>query len=306
MQDHAARPQVTQLEDRFTPAQALPRATLDPAGLLSVVGTAHADIVRVRRDGTQIVVVLGRGSEQRFDARQVQRIAFRGGAGNDSFTNETAVACCLDGGAGHDTLHGGTAADVLLGGTGNDVLHGDGGDDFLAGGPGRVARNLLIGEDGIDDFLSVSRRDVIDPGPQTPPEPPPVPFTVDQVTQDVLGLTNAFRARYGLRTLRLDARLTQAAQAHAENMARQGVMAHELDGKTPVQRAAAVRYTSRYVGENLARVPRHLVPATESVTGWENSPGHRDNLLDGKFRWMGVGVARGADGWVYVAQLFGA
>lgn len=301
------RLQVTQLEDRLTPARALPRIMLDSTGLLSIVGSARSDIVRVWRDGSQVVVTQSgrRGGEQRFQAAGVRRIEFRGGAGNDAFVNETALASTLDGGAGRDTLRGGAAADVLLGGAGNDILHGGGGDDFLVGGPGRVARNLLVGEDGIDGFLSVSRRDVIDLGPQTVPEPPAVAFTIAQVTQDVLGLTNAFRAGYGLGALRLEARLTRAAQAHAENMARQGVMAHDLDGKSPGQRATAARYWSRYVGENLAMIPKHLAPGPEAVTGWENSPSHRDNMLDAHYRWLGVGVARGADGYVYVVQMFG-
>src|SRR5262245_46889737 len=159
------RPQVTQLETRLTPAQAMPRVMLDSAGLLSVAGTAHTDLVRVWRDGSQVVVTLGRqGTEQRFAAAQVRRGEVRGGAGTDVCFNETAVAAVLDGGAGNDTLRGGE------------------GDDFLVGGPGRVARNLLLGEGGVDAFWSVSRRDVIDPGPQTPP-PPPVAFTVDQVAQ---------------------------------------------------------------------------------------------------------------------------
>jgi hypothetical protein len=300
------RPQLTQLEDRLTPAHALPRVSLDPSGLLSVVGTAQADLVRVWRDGAQVVVTLGgRRGERRFDAAGVRRIEFRGGAGNDAFFNETALASALDGGAGNDVLYGGSATDVLFGGSGNDLLRGGAGDDYLSGGPGPLARNRLLGEDGVDGFLSVSRRDVIDPGPQTPPQPPEVPFTLDQVTRDVLRLTNEFRTRYRLVALRIDARLSRAAQAHAENMARQGVMDHNLDGITPGQRATAARYWSTYVGENLAMIPTHLPPASEAVVGWENSPSHRDNMLDGKYRWLGVGVARGADGYVYVVQMFG-
>jgi hypothetical protein len=52
---------------------------------------------------------------------------------------------------------------------------------------------------------------VIDPGPQTAPEPPAVAFTVEQVTQDVLRMTNAFRTRYRLVALRL-VRLTRQRQ----------------------------------------------------------------------------------------------
>src|SRR5262245_54625816 len=98
----AARPQVTQLEDRLTPAALLPRVSLDAAGLLAVVGTARSDVVRISREARQFVVRVGGWSlgEWRFDAALVRRVEFHGGAGNDTFFNDTAVAAIEDGGAG--------------------------------------------------------------------------------------------------------------------------------------------------------------------------------------------------------------
>src|SRR5262245_16548142 len=94
-----ARPQVIPLEDRLTPTQAIPRVMLDSAGLLSIAGTARPDLVRVWRDGSQVVVNLSgrQGGEQRFDAAQVLRTEFHGGAGNDAFFNETATTSLLGG-----------------------------------------------------------------------------------------------------------------------------------------------------------------------------------------------------------------
>jgi hypothetical protein len=63
---------------------------------------------------------------------------------------------------------------------------------------------------------------------------------------------------------------------------------------------------ARKSGENLARfrgTPEATL-AQDAVTGWMNSPGHRANLLDGGFTHIGIGVARGPNGEVYITQNF--
>jgi large repetitive protein len=58
-----------------------------------------------------------------------------GGDGNDTLNaSAMAVGVVLVGGAGADTLTGGTANDILMGGLGADVLHGGNGEDVLIGG----------------------------------------------------------------------------------------------------------------------------------------------------------------------------
>jgi uncharacterized protein YkwD len=59
---------------------------------------------------------------------------------------------------------------------------------------------------------------------------------------------------------------------------------------------------SRYVGprsawslaENIAWGTGSLATPAQIVRGWMNSPGHRANILNGRFRDIGVGVALGA------------
>ena len=58
-----------------------------------------------------------------------------GGAGDDSLTGGTK-ADLLVGNAGDDSLNGGEGADVLLGGMGDDTLDGGAGNDSLLGGAG--------------------------------------------------------------------------------------------------------------------------------------------------------------------------
>ncbi|MBO3740117.1 CAP domain-containing protein, partial [Actinoplanes flavus] len=45
--------------------------------------------------------------------------------------------------------------------------------------------------------------------------------------------------------------------------------------------------------------------ATDVVTGWMNSPGHRANILNCKSKTVGVGVAYATDGTPYYTQDFG-
>ena len=77
------------------------------------------------------------------------RIHLRGGAGNDRLENATAYASRQWGGAGNDTLIGGSAVDELFGELGNDTLYGMGGPDWLEGGDGD---DLLYGGAG-NDYL---------------------------------------------------------------------------------------------------------------------------------------------------------
>jgi hypothetical protein len=97
---------------------------------------------------------------QFFNASQVSRIVYLGGAGDDYFQNLTSVRAAVYGGAGDDALYGGGNADILDGGDGKDVLHGGGGNDSLYGGNGLdfldgAAGNDYLngGKDGVADEL---------------------------------------------------------------------------------------------------------------------------------------------------------
>ena len=128
----------------------------------------------------------------------------------------------------------------------------------------------------------------------------------------VLSLVNEARRgkrRCGLRrlgpapALTASAALQRAARAHAEDMARRGVMEHAGgDGSTPAERATRAGYTWRTVGENVASgqsTPEQV------VAEWLDSPRHCANIMDADYSEMGVAFAASARG-VYWAQVFGA
>jgi uncharacterized protein YkwD len=98
---------------------------------------------------------------------------------------------------------------------------------------------------------------------------------------------NAHRA--GLPALARDARLDRAAQLHAQSMARQGRMAHVLDGRGVAARVCAEGVCRFGVGENIAMGQR---TTGEVMQAWMASPRHRANVR-GQYSRIGVGYSNG-------------
>jgi uncharacterized protein YkwD len=120
----------------------------------------------------------------------------------------------------------------------------------------------------------------------------------------ILDLTNAERKLKDLPPLKPNALLGKVAQAHAENMARQGKMEHKLDGKTPLQRLKAAGYAYNMAFENIGAGDPD-VPLEDLMKAWMDSKGHRDNILTNVCTEIGLGVAKDKNGQVYYTQLFG-
>jgi uncharacterized protein YkwD len=131
------------------------------------------------------------------------------------------------------------------------------------------------------------------PPPSTAPPPtapPPPPSAVDQV----VALANNARAQAGCGPLRVDARITAAAQAHSDDMAANHYFSHDsLDGRSFADRLRAAGYPSPG-GENIAQGQR----TAQSVhNAWMNSSGHRANILNCGFTAIGMGVNQSAWTW---------
>jgi uncharacterized protein YkwD len=119
------------------------------------------------------------------------------------------------------------------------------------------------------------------------------------IVRATLCTINAERGSHGLGPLRLNARLSRAAAAHAGDMERRNYFSHDsLGGGSFVDRIRSTGYLSgarRWtVGENLAwGSGGRSTPLTITET-WMKSPGHRANILSSTFREVGIGVAHGA------------
>ena len=136
----------------------------------------------------------------------------------------------------------------------------------------------------------------------------PAAERVAEMENKIVGLTNSFRKSHRKPALKLNAQLSQAAQQHALNMAAQETMAHELDGKTYLDRVQAAGYTGKMSGENVATAFGKPDNAEVMVKSWKESEPHRENMLGVKYKFteFGVGVAVSATGKYYACQVFGA
>lgn len=112
-------------------------------------------------------------------------------------------------------------------------------------------------------------------------------WAMDAIWQsDILFQVNAARAAHNLAPLQWNARLAEAAAAHAADLQGCRKLAHEgCDGNQLPQRAARAGYAFRRISENLALCP---CDAATVVPLWLNSEGHRRNLLDPNVTEMGA------------------
>jgi uncharacterized protein YkwD len=114
-------------------------------------------------------------------------------------------------------------------------------------------------------------------------------------------LLNAERTQRGLHPLKVNRRLARAATGHAGDMVRRGYFSHDsLSGASFVDRIRRTGYLSGrrawFVGENLAWGSGDRSSPSAIVHGWMNSPGHRANILQRRFRQIGLGLVMGAPG----------
>ena len=145
-------------------------------------------------------------------------------------------------------------------------------------------------------------------------------------------LINEQRQQQGLSSLSTDPALAGIARAHSYDMATMNFFDHvNPDGKDPAARGDAAGYPCRKdygsyythgIAENLFQTNRFSSYTTVNgvitaydwntletiaqtgVTGWMNSPGHRQNILTSTYDREGIGVAFARDDKIYVTENF--
>lgn len=116
----------------------------------------------------------------------------------------------------------------------------------------------------------------------------------------VLNLTNAARRAHGLAPLRAQSCVDGFASSWARYLAGHDAFRHQ--SLWPIIN----RCHRRGAGENIAWGSGYLSPE-RVVDMWMHSPGHRANILNGRFRYLGVDAYRsGSSGRTYVVQDFAA
>lgn len=131
---------------------------------------------------------------------------------------------------------------------------------------------------------------------------------------EVLALVNKARSvgrkcgstTYGAApALKLNSKLSLAAQRHSSDMAKNDYFSHEgRNGSSHADRATAAGYKWSWIGENIAA---GYSTASAAMKGWLASPGHCENVMSRSYKELGVGMAKHSNGryGTYWTQMFG-
>lgn len=123
---------------------------------------------------------------------------------------------------------------------------------------------------------------------------------------EVIRLTNEKRTQAGLSALSENGSLSAAALAKGADMLNKGYWAHFApDGTSPWSFFLQFGYKYRYAGENLAR---DFSNPASAVDAWMASPTHKENILNGNYKEIGIGVVEGSLAGVdttIIVQFFG-
>jgi hypothetical protein len=132
-------------------------------------------------------------------------------------------------------------------------------------------------------------------------------FSTSITASQVVEQTNQQRSALGLPALSMNGQLNNAALAKGNNMCAEQYWAHVSPGGTTPWvfiRNAGYRYS--VAGENLAR---DFSDTGSMVSAWMASPTHRENIVNSKYKEIGVAIVdcmfQGSDTAI-VVQMFGS
>lgn len=103
-------------------------------------------------------------------------------------------------------------------------------------------------------------------------------------------LINAYRKEKGLKPLKLNPELSNAAKAHSRDLAKWDRISHYgSDGSNPWDRVKRAGYNARLAAENVGTGQASI---DEVFRGWKESPGHNKNLLLTDAEHMGIALVQ--------------
>ncbi|HLF26491.1 MAG TPA: CAP domain-containing protein [Anaerolineae bacterium] len=135
---------------------------------------------------------------------------------------------------------------------------------------------------------------------------PPAASAQSEAVFELLNRINALRVASGQAPLELNDQLIAAAQRHSQDMANTGNVSHTgSDGSGIEQRIRDSGYGPTFPawGENI--YGGGLAPVEDAWSFWTHSTVHRNNLLNERYREIGIGVVTSASG-TYFTLTFGA
>lgn len=136
---------------------------------------------------------------------------------------------------------------------------------------------------------------------------PGVLGTTSSITkEEVIRLTNIERQKLSLGAVSENTALDSAAEAKAQNMFAENYWAHfSPSGKDPWGFMKTAGYRFSFAGENLAK---NFSDNQSVVTAWMNSPSHKENMVNTRYKDIGVAVEDGVlngQHTTLVVQMFG-
>lgn len=136
---------------------------------------------------------------------------------------------------------------------------------------------FLLYQSSINFFLAVS--------------PSVLGYASNITPEQVIELTNQKRLENGLSPLTINNVLSEAALRKAGDMFAFNYWAHSSpSGRDPWSFFHEIGYKYLYAGENLAR---DFMNSASVVEAWMNSPTHSDNILNSRYREIGLAVVNG-------------
>jgi uncharacterized protein YkwD len=129
---------------------------------------------------------------------------------------------------------------------------------------------------------------------------------IASVEKEAFDLINKKRADIGLEPLVWSDELAVLAKLHSQDMADQKYFSHRgSDGSMVDDRADKLGIKNwSAIGENIAFERGFDNAANFAVDRWMESPAHKQNLLDKRWKETGMGVAILPDGTFYFTQVF--
>lgn len=124
-------------------------------------------------------------------------------------------------------------------------------------------------------------------------------ISVSAYAQEVLKLVNEKRSANGLSPLSFDTKVQKAADTRAEEI-KKSFSHTRPDGKSFSTALSDVGAVFSGAGENIAIGQK---TPDEVVSAWMNSSGHRANILNSKYKYIGIGCVKSGSGYAWT-QLF--
>lgn len=152
------------------------------------------------------------------------------------------------------------------------------------------------------DFVQVTDRPQLATGPMP---------DLAMATTRIISRTNAFRQEQDRQPVTTNPILMATAQDFAAYMARTDRYGHTADGNQPAERAKQHGYDYCIIAENIAYQYNSTGFTTDELgngffEGWQQSPHHRENMLEPAVTETGVAIAHSEKSdYYYAVQLFG-